>query len=209
MARPAVFVFQAYDQAGICALQTATSLAINGTFADRRSGDQWAKATLSGFQRCVTLSSASDNSAVNVTVAGYTWSGAAVSETLSGPNAGTVSTTAQFMTVTSVGGDALMTGVAAGFGGVGQSRPFTVNPYNTPAEIAMQVTVGGTIAFNVRSTLDDVQTINPPTWVNHPTLSGGATRQDNYAFPPSAIQINTTSAPPGGSLVFTIIPTGR
>lgn len=204
MARSAIFVFQPYDPASIAALQTATTLALNGTYADPLGN----YATLSGFQRCVTLSSAGNLSAVNVTVAGRTWSSASVSETLSGPNAGTVSTTTQYMVVTSIAGDAPLTAIQAGFGNVGQSRPFQPSSWNTPAELALQVTVAGTIAFNVRSTLDDVQTINPPTWVNHPTLSGTATRQDNYSYPPSAVQLATTSAL-GGSLAFTINPTGR
>lgn len=209
MARSAIFVFQPTDPTGsIATAQSATTLTLNGAYV-QTIGAPGARATLSGFQRVVTLSSAGDNSAVNVTIAGTTWSSAAVSQTISGPNAGTVSTTTQFMTVSSIVGDGAMTSIIASFGGVGQSRPFIVNRYNTPAEIAMQVTVGGTIAFNVRSTLDDVQTINPPTWVNHPTMSGTATRQDNYTFPPSALQINTTSAPPGGSLVFSVNPTGR
>lgn len=207
MARSAIFVFQPYDPASIAALQTAASaLTLNGTYADPLNN----YASLSGFQRIVTLSSGQDLSAVNITIAGVTWSSASVSQTISGPNNGTVSTTTQFAKVTAITSDATMTSIQAGFGGVGQSRPFRPNTFNTPAEIAMQVTVAGTVAFNVRSTLDDVLTINPPTWVNHPTLSGSATRQDNYAFPPSAIQINTTSAAsPTGGLVFTINPTGR
>ena len=208
MARPAIFVFQPYDKASIAALQTATSLAINGTYANLGAGSQWAYATLSGFQRCVTLSCAGDLSAVNVTIAGSTYSGQAVSQTISGPSGGTVSSSTQFMRVDTITGDATMTSIEAGFGNVGQSRPFRPNPYNTPAELAMQVTVVGTIAYGVRSTLDRIENPGATNWVNHPTLSGTATRQDNYAFPPSAVQINTTSAI-GGSLVFSINPTGR
>lgn len=206
MARAAVFTFQPYDPASICALQTTSSLKINGTYANQTiAGFEYA--TLSGFQRCVTLSSGSDLSGVNVTIQGTSWSGIAVSQTISGPNAGTVSTTAQFVRVNSIAGDATLTGIQVGFGNVGQSRPFIFNPFNTPAEAALQVSVAGTINYNVRSTLDNVQTASSPAWTNDTTLSGAASARSTYAVVPAACQIVTNSAV-GGSLSFTVIPTG-
>ncbi|MEY4372178.1 MAG: hypothetical protein RL219_947 [Actinomycetota bacterium] len=210
MARPAIFSFPAQDSAGICATQTVSgSLTINGTTAVQ-TDPFWYYATLSGFQRCVTLSSANNLSAVNVTVQGRTWSGLAVSETISGPNNSTVSTTSQFMTVSAVSTDATATAMSVGWGNVGQSRPFRPNPYNTPGTVGVGVSVVGTIAYTVRTTYDDVNTVALPTWSGVTGMSGATTSfQTNLGTLPEAVQIVVNSSSGATSaLNLVVIPTG-
>ncbi len=208
MARAAIFSFPAPDATGICALQTATTLTINGTDAVQTSPG-WPYATLSGFQRCVTVSSASNLSGVDVTIQGYTWSGLAVSETLNGPSGASVSTTAQFMTVTSVFGAATLTGVEIGWGNLGQSRPFRPNPYNTPGTVGVTVNLTGTITYTVRTTYDDVETVAIPTWSGVTGMSGAtAAFQTNLASVPRGVQVIVTGATGAATLNFIVNPTG-
>lgn len=212
MARIQSYVWTEGNLSGIALLQTgttSTNLLFNGPQSQQRF-PQNPSATLSGFQRTIVLTSQNDLSGATVTILGMSWSGLAVSATVAGPNANSVSAAQQFMTVTSIAGNATLTGISAGWGTVGASRPFTVNSFGAPSQMALQVSVSGTINFNVRSTLDDIQIAGVKTWVNHPSLSGTATAQDNYAFPPAAVQIAVNSSTvTGAALTFRINPTGN
>lgn len=211
MARIQTYIWADGNLSGICLLQTGTT-STNLLFNGPASQTQYPwnpSASLSGFQRTIALTSQNDLSGQTVTILGMTWSGLAVSASLAGPNNNTVSTTQQFMTVTSIAGNGTLTGISVGWGTVGESRPFTVNSFNMPAQLRMQVSVSGTVTYSARSTLDDVQVAGVKTWVPHPNLVGTATAQDTYSSPPAAVQIAVlASTITGAALTFRINPTG-
>lgn len=211
MARIQSYVWTEGNLSGICLLQTgttSTNLLFNGPQSQQVY--PWnPSASLSGFQRTIALTSQNDLSGQTVTLLGMTWSGLAVSEALAGPNNNTVSTTTQFMTLTSVAGSGTLTGISVGWGAVGQSRPYTVNSFNSPAALRMQVSVSGTMTYSARSTLDNIQVSGLKTWVPHPALVGTATAQDTYSSPPAAVQIAVlASTVTGAAMTFRINPTG-
>lgn len=207
MARPAVFTFQPHENNQVALAQTTTSVVFNGALANQ-SNQNFSYVTLSGFQRPVVLTSTQNLSALSITVAGSTYSSLAVSETLSGPNNNSVTTTQAFMTVNSITSPSTMTSIRVGFDTTGTSRPFTPNAYNTPADIGMQVNVSGTINYTVQSTYDDVRNPGTQTWFSSATMSGTASSQGSYTVPPKAVRIVVNSAGNTGGLTFIVNPTG-
>ena len=70
----------------------------------------------SNMSTTVTLTSASNNASVSFTIEGTAASGASVTETIgTGPNAGTVTGSTKFLTVTKISHGASITAVSAGF----------------------------------------------------------------------------------------------
>ena len=70
----------------------------------------------SNMSTTVTLTSASNNASVSFTIEGTDASGASVTETIgTGPNAGTVTGSTKFLTVTKISHGASITAVSAGF----------------------------------------------------------------------------------------------
>jgi len=211
MARIQSYVWTEGNLSGICLLQTgttSTNLLFNGPASQQQY--PWnPSASLSGFQRTIAITSQNDLSLRTITIMGSTWSGLAITASLAGPNNNTVSTTEQFMTVSSIIGDGTLASVSVGWGAVGQSRPYTVDSFNTPATLRMQVSVSGTMTYSARSTLDNIQISGVKTWVPHPALVGSATAQDSYSSPPAAVQIAVlASTVTGAALTFRINPTG-
>jgi len=207
MSRTQTYIFQAADTSGIANLQTGTTLTLNGTYSDPTSPYNL-RSTLSGFQRIVTLTSANDLSGTTITILGSSWSGLATTTSIAGPNAGTISTVMEFMSVTSVASASTLTGISIGWGNTGQSRPFTANLFDNPGPVRMQVNVTGTLSFSARSTMDSIQDSGVRTWVAHPALTGTATAQDSYSSPPAAIQIAVNSGN-GGALTFRVAQAGK
>jgi hypothetical protein len=94
--------------------------------------------------------------------------------------------------------------------GVGSSQPIPIDQYQSPANIALGVVVQGTITFQVQHTYDDVfaPSYNPAsgTWFNHPTLTGSANADSNYAFPPRAVRLTNTAGT--GVSTLTLVQAG-
>lgn len=209
MARAVNYLFQPAQVAVIAALQTATSLDLNGLFSNQAMAP-WAYATLSGFARPVTLTSANNLGALNVTILGSSYSGLALSQTISGPSGNTVSTTTQFMTVTSISAPTVMTAISAGIGPGGTSRPFVCNPWNVVGSIGLQATVSGVLNYTIQQTFDNVQTVASPTYSGVATLSSATTNlQGTITVPPRAIQIVVNSSAATGGASFVVSPTGK
>lgn len=211
--RPAVFTFPAADADGICLSQTtsgAGAVVMNGVLVDKtRINSGVTIVTLPGIQRVVSITSAADLSAVDFTITGTNLLGAAVTETLAGPNATTVSTTAQYHTITSVTADAAVgSAVTLGTGSTGTSGWWTASTYAQPTNIGMAMVITGTIDVTVQNTMDDVQTDASPTAFGHPDMTNlTASAVANYAYPPGAIRMVVNSSS-GGAADFTIIQAG-
>lgn len=166
MARQAVFTWLAANTTGVTSLQTlagAGNLTINGPLVPSTG----TAAVFQNVSRTVSLTSANNLSAVNVTITGI-YGGYFKSETISGPNANTVYTTGLFDNVTSVRVDAAAAAISVGSGTTGQTHWFTHNYHATVIGCAIQVVVTGTINYSFQTTLDDAQLVSTVT----PTVFG-------------------------------------
>lgn len=87
---------------------------------------------------------------------------------------------------------------------------YVPNAEITPFNVALNVTVDGTVDFDVEYTFDDVFATgyNPALgeWTIHPTVNGTDSIDGNIAYPVTGIRIVLNSGT--GSVVFTIIQAG-
>jgi hypothetical protein len=159
----------------------------------------------------VTVTSTGNDSTRTYTITGTNASGVAISETITGPNIATVSTTQYFKTVTGVsvvGGGTVGT-VRAGFGTAGVAPPIILDIHGRP-DVSLQVVVSGTVTWTIQQTLDNLWDITNPTWFSHPDanmVSQTVNRQGNYAYIPSALRLLVTSGT--GSATLTVIQSGN
>jgi hypothetical protein len=158
----------------------------------------------------VTITSTGNDSSRTYTVTGTNAAGNALTETITGPNATTVSTSGAFLTVTGVsvvGGGTVGT-VRAGFGSSGVTAPLPLDIHGRP-DISLQVVVSGTVTWAVQQTLDNPFTTNMPTWFDHPDpnmVTQTVNRQGNYAYVPAAVRLRITSGT--GRATLTIVQSG-
>lgn len=208
--RPVVYNFIATDASYVCASQTlagAGALIINGT---GRNPNKFAGEVIipGGFERQVTLTSAGNLSAANITITGLSMRGDAQTETIAGPNANTVTTTAYWKEIYSVtSSGALASAITLGIGSVGRSNPFLNDYYILGDTTSTQVVVTGTINYSAQVTLDNPQTNASPTWFSHPTagLVAATTTQIGYMTTPAVAQRILVNSSSSGSLVATIM----
>lgn len=199
---PFVVTFPAASTTSIAAAQTlggAGALALS------------AASGIPSVQRVVTLTSAGNLSAANVTVTGTDTQGNVVAETRAGPNANTVATTAEFATVTSVTSNAaLATAMSVGTGATGHTCWFKTDRFANPANITVACAITATASFSVQDTPDNVDVVASPTIFTHPTLvTLAASAESNYAFPPFAIRGAMISSSGAGACTLTIIQAGK
>ena len=141
------------DADGICQSQTtagAGNLTINGALA---SGGA---ATLD-YARQIGITSDGNDSGNTFTVTGTDADGYALTEDVTGPNAGTVETTGYFKTVTTVAiGGATVGNITVGTVDEVSTQTIPLN-WRAQAAAAINVDVTGTINFTVQETFDAVQ----------------------------------------------------
>jgi hypothetical protein len=199
----------ALDANGICVDQQtagAAFLLINGAFSDGGV----APATLD-VQRQVELESAGNLAGINFTIVGTDGQNRPISETLAGPNAGTVVTGLDFLTVDSIFADAIVgTNIEIGTNGFGGSIPIPVDKNVTPTSIGLAlVFTAPAVDVTVQHTFDDVfaDPSSILTWFDHPTLNGQTANADgNLAFPPQAVRLLTNSGI--GTCQFNLVQAG-
>lgn len=154
----------AADADGIAQSQTpgaAGNLTINGALA---TGGV-ATLTDPGMARQVLVTTAADESGKTITVYGTNATGNTISETITGPNATTGTTTGYYQTVTRVAVSAAFTGsVTVGTNGVGSSRIVALNMHVAPVNFSVAVLVSGTVNYDVEYTYQDP---------NKPMFDGG------------------------------------
>ena len=96
-------------------------------------------------------------------------------------------------------------------GGAITANPVALDYFISPFNVALSVTVTGTVNYTVQYTFDLIQTDGylpaSGNWVNHPTLSAQIVTLDaNLAYPATAVRIIQTSGT--GSCRFTVIQAG-
>jgi hypothetical protein len=165
MAKPVVYRWVAADPNAVCLLQdgnVGVPIVLNGTLTTAASpnitglsSQPPSVAYFDKIARVVSISSLNDLH-VNFTITG-TYNGSQVSETLLGPNIGTVNTTQVYNTVTSVSVDGPAVGLNIGTGHTGATQWFAANTYATGGfSTTVQVDVDGVIEYSFVATLDDV-----------------------------------------------------
>lgn len=181
-----------------------SSIAISGAAANTITVGRAGTATFDKARRVVIVSGGNDTG-ITFTVVGTDIDGAAQTEAITGVSGSTATGVLSFKTVTSIlTSGAVATTVTMGSSAVADSHWVRFDDYGAHAEVAIQVTVSGTINFTVQQTLDDPNDVasalykNPAgvTWVNHPdsALAGAtATAQGNYAYPPLFAKIVANS----------------
>jgi len=190
------------DQDGIAVAQQSTiaiDLLLNGVLFDAVKG----VASLNNVAQVVELTSAGNLSAVNFTITGRNDDGRIVSETIAGPNAGTVATTALLTTVTKISSDAAITADVEA--GITIPVAFTSTPImmdtrpagkGTKGTQTVEISAGATITYTVQFTSSNIQdpTVTP-VWIdtdNVNLIAQTATNTGNFFFPIAATRLNIT-----------------
>lgn len=179
----------------------------------------WTSFTLSGpsdsFAHQLSLTSAANLSAINITIVGTDADGQAVTETRAGPNANTVETSAYFKTVTSIsaastlGANTLDVGWVDEF--VSQTLPTEIYLHQGPP--FCQITLTGTANFDVEDTMSDIRaSYSPPpsqgdfTWLNDANFTAkSASLSAQLAVIPRAIRLAVNSYSSGAVLKLAVI----
>lgn len=90
------------------------------------------------------------------------------------------------------------------------SNAIATDLYISPFNVGFGVVITGTVAYQVKHTFDNPQTVANPTWFTHPSTTTAATANldGNYAFPVAAIKIETTAGTNTGTITLTVIQAG-
>jgi hypothetical protein len=158
----------------------------------------------------VTVTSTGNDSTRTYIITGTNSSGVAMTETVTGPNTTTISTTRYFKTVTdvSVAGGGTVGTIRVGFGTAGVAPPIILDIHGRP-DVSLQVVVSGSVTWTVQQTLDSMWDISNPTWFSHPDpnmVAQTINRQGNYAYVPAAVRLLITSGT--GTATLTVIQSG-
>ena len=161
--------------------------------------------------RHVTITSVGDDSALTFVVVGTTYSGAVISETLAGPNAGAVESTLDFATVTRITVDgATADNVTAGYAQAGGSRWVRMDSWAAAQSVA-QVTVDGTVTYSVQTTMDDPNSPTNPVAVSNVAwfdaldanlVSETASKSGYFAYTPTFVRLTASGG--DGTATLTI-----
>jgi hypothetical protein len=181
----------------ICLSQTpnAGNLTLNGALV---SGGV---ATLDNPRR-VLITTAGNESAKTFTITGTNYNGLGQSETLTGPNVGTVQSVLDYKTITSVSISANAAGaVTVGTSDVASSPWVRFDDY-APSLVSIQCTVSGSVTYSVQQTLQDPNSPTDPvaatalTWINTSdtaAVNAKASLQTSYQYAPTFARITTTA----------------
>ena len=156
----------AADSNGICESQTtagAADLTLNGALV---SGG----IAYLDKPRRVIITSGGNDTGITFVVTGTTFSSVVVSETVTGGNGAAVSTTIDFLTVTSVSasGATSVSGVIVGTNGVAASRWIRLDSWANNNS-AIQCDVSGTANYTVQVSMDDPNDPTSPVSVTNMT----------------------------------------
>lgn len=179
---------------------SVTAVSISGASTGAVTVGHSGTATLDVARR-VIITSGGNDSGVTFTLAGTDRNNNAITETITGANAGAAASVLDYLTVTSIKTSAAAAGtLTVGTNGVAGSQWIRFDDLAANAQIAFQNTVSGSANYTVQQTLEDPnritnQTVTPTyqwspatvTWLNHPDaalVAATTTTQGNYAYAP-------------------------
>ena len=173
------------------------------------------------FARLVTLTSAANLSAIDFVISGLDINMNPITETLTGPNANTVSSTLNYHVILSIIPDTTSAStVSVGTGATGFSQWVTLDVNRTNSTVPMaSVVVTGTIKYSINGTINRIQyPVNNgvTSGIVTPTLAAtldasftGETTSiiGQFEFPYSGVQLLIESST-GGSAAMTVLQQG-
>lgn len=200
----------AADSDGICLSQQPNaggvqSLTLNGAFVTSGVAQL-------GDPRRVLITSSGNDSSNSFVITGTNWAGGVISETLTGPNATSVYSDLDYLTVTSItiSGNAVGN-ITVGTNGIGGTKWVRFDDF-APSNISIQCNVSGTVNYTVQSTLDDPNdpfapvTAENMVWINSSDLavvSANSSQQSNFLFTPKYAKVLINSGT--GTLTATFL----
>lgn len=106
--------------------------------------------------RRIIITSGGNDTGITFTLTGTDWSGAPISETITGASGGAASSVLDYLTVTSIlTSGAVATTVTVGTNGVSGSPWVRFDDFAANAQFALQATVAGTVNYSVQYTMED------------------------------------------------------
>lgn len=183
-----------------------SNVAVSGNAGSVQVGSFDGASFTGNTARQVTITSAANDSVNTFVVTGTDTNGAVFSETITGPNTATVTTTSYFRTVTSV----TISGNAVGAITVGMSNTATSPRVRlddfAPANTSIQCNVTGSATYTVQSTLDDPNDpfnpvpIGSMVWINTSDtalVNAITSQQSNFLFAPRYARVILTTTSTG------------
>jgi hypothetical protein len=190
-----------------------SNVAVSGNAGSVQVGSFSGATFTDATSRQVTITSAGNDSVNTFVVTGLGPNHEAISETITGPNTATVTTTSYFKTVRSVtiSGNAVAD-ITVGMSNTASSRWVRFDDF-APSNISIQCSVSGSATYTLQSTLDDPNDpFNPVArsavvWVNTSdtnVVGATTTQQSNFLFAPryARVILTTTST---GSVATTFL----
>ena len=156
----------------------------------------------------IGIYSGANISTVVFTVVGTDPDGLALTETITGVNAGQIESTNYYYTVTSVTPDgAVASNVEIGIVDEVATNRIPIEPRTGSYEVCMGVTVSGTLSLTAQYTVDDIYDSSvTPAYINDPTL---VTKTANFAsrlaLLPSAVRLVSASYSSGATFTFHVL----
>lgn len=154
------------------------------------------------------LESVGNISGVNFVITGTDENDAAVTETIAGPNANTVTTTEYFKTISTITVD----GAVGTNTSIGTTDELLTQTYPTEIQVAdtsLAVNIGGTINFTVQNCYERVTAGATPNWINITALaSKTADTQTALTAPVAAFRLVLNSYSAGATFELAVLPVG-
>jgi hypothetical protein len=187
----------AADPDGICVAQAvalAKALTLNGALISggKFTGD---------YARRIGILSAGDDSGDTFTVVGTDADGKALTESISGANAGTAETVGYFKTVTSVSTD----GAAAGNVSVGTVDEFVTNTIpieisnSEPASVSVE-NLSGAMNMSIDETFSRIQYTDDIKWNESPMGPTGSDAESDMSLHASGLRFRCNSYTTGATI---------
>jgi len=165
--------------------------------------------------RRVLITTTGNESAKTFTIVGTSWSGASISEVMTGPNISTGQSVLDYATVTSITISATAAAaLTVGTNGVASSPWVNLDPWALP-QVGIQCTASGTVNYTVQISYDDpnspTNAVTPAnmTWLSSldaAVVGATATQQSNFAYQPLWTRVLLNSGT--GSVVATFNQSG-
>lgn len=165
--------------------------------------------------RQIVITTVADESGKTFTINGTDWAGSPITEQLTGPAIGTVTSVLSYKTVTSIAISAAASGAITVGTAASASSPWVRMDGFASQVLGLQCDVAGTVNYTVQSTFDDpnwTSNATPPAamgWINsndNGVVNATASAQSFYPFTPLWLRVVLNSG--SGSVSMTVLQSG-
>lgn len=163
-----------------------------------------------GHQVSIRNDTANDHAGKTITLVGTDPDGRALTEVVTGPGvSATVESTGYFLTLTSATPSATIGADTFDIGWVDEFAIQSVPLNWRGADVALNVTVSGTIDYTVQQTFDNIQSESAAfTWNSHPTaalVTATTTLNGAYNEIPTATRLIVNSYSTGATIEYNVV----